>query len=215
MNDQSGWGNEYVIFRLPATTPDVVGYRIHNRTRVGRLVSWCLYGSADGTNWTVLDNHICSNWDDMEARAAATALTPDLDNAWYNGGAPYSLASYVAGGAAFGPGAVVSVATDATLDLVSVDQTLSHVSVDCAAGAGTITRFTPAANGVLELVNIDVAQVKDTYALPLSVGELAQKANLKNWTVKVNGEPVAGVRVTFKNGQLLVGPPEGLILVVQ
>ena len=215
MNDKSGWGNEYVIFRLPATTPDVVGYRIHNRSKIGRLVSWCLYGSADGTNWTVLDDHICSNWDDMDARAAATALTPALDNAWYNGGAPYSLAAYVTGGMVFGSGAVVSVATDATLDLVSVDQALSRISVDCAAGAGTITRFTPAANGVLELVNIDAAQLKNAYALPLSVGELAQRANLKSWTVKVNGEPVARVRVTFKNGQLLVGPPVGLILVIR
>ena len=118
-------------------------------------------------------------------------------------------------GRVFGENATVSVARGATLDLSDVGMELGRLSVDCAAGAGTILRFTPSVNGVLELVNANPSLLEEGYVLPLTVGDVAQAANLKTWTVTVDGVVQEGLRFCLRRGRLMVGPPPGFGLFVR
>lgn len=214
---QSGWGSEFIVLRLPDSTGDIVGYNFNNGIHGQRLVTWNLYGSVDGKVWTLLGNHLCANWNDMEERQKVTDETPNTDGAWYNDGVPYCFSAYSnATGRVFGENAVVSVAPDATLDLGGIGMELGHLAIDCAGGAGTILRFSPAENGMLELTNADVDQLKAGYVLPLAFGEIANAGRFKTWTVKVNGVVDNTLRIRREpDGCVKVMPKGGLILVVR
>lgn len=213
---QSGWGNEFIILRLPNAAGNLVGYNFNNGQPAFRLVTWNLYGSENGSDWTLLGCHSVTNWDDMADRQRATDETPDTKAAWYNGGVPYCFASLSnATGRAFGISAMVRVAEGATLDFSSVGMELGGLLIDCAAGAGTILRFTPADDGVIELMNADLSQLMAGYVLPMTFGEIAQPSRLKTWHVKVNGKLNDGFRVRQNaDGQVVVAPKTGLMIFV-
>ena len=98
--------------------------------------------------------------------------------------------------------AEVSVGSGATLDLASAEMSLSKLKVDLDSGAGTITRFTPAEGGTIELTS--ASRVASGRAIPLAVTEMASPANLKSWTVKVNGAVRSDLGVRWNGGVLRV-----------
>ena len=98
--------------------------------------------------------------------------------------------------------AEVSVADGATLDFASAEMTLSRLNVDLDANGGTITRCTPATNGVINLSA--TSPVASGRAIPLTVTEMASPNNLKSWTVRVNGVERADLGVRWSNGVLRV-----------
>lgn len=201
----SGWGNEFIVLRLPEAAGNVVGYNFNNGYRIGRLVTWSLYGSEDGSSWTLLDEHPCSDWNNLELRQAAIDATPNVDGAWYNDGIPYAFSSYATSdGLVFGAHARVSVAKGATLDLQSEKMVLDRLAVDCTAGAGTITRFTPAPNGILDLTVEDPKAVRNGFEVPLTVGTVADAKNFASWTVRVNGKENKNRRLAYENGKLVI-----------
>ena len=93
----------------------------------------------------------------------------------------------------------MTVDAGATLNLNDANATISKLRVDCAAGAGTINSFRPAAGGTLELVNVPEGVSLKSYVVPITVTDVQNAANLRSWTVTVNGAH-RGVKATYRDG---------------
>ena len=134
--------------------------------------SWLFQTSVDGGYWTTID-------------AQTGALTSDG-----YGSTPFVVKGFLADGAAgFDASANVKVASGATLDATGVagGQTLSHLTVDWTAGAGTVKGVTIAQNGVLDLVNVPAGARIGGKTIPVTLSDIANGANFGSWTVRVNG----------------------------
>ena len=92
----------------------------------------------------------------------------------------------------------------ATLNLNDADATIGALRVDCAAGAGTINSFRPAAGGTLELVNVPAEVTRlNGYEVPITVTDVQDAANLRSWVLTVNGER-RRVKATYRNGKIML-----------
>ena len=134
--------------------------------------AWEFQTSPDGTKWTTVDTQ-------------TGVLTSDG-----YGSTPFVIKGFLADGAAgFDSSVNVKVASGATLDATGVSggQTLSHLTVDWTAGAGTIKGVTIAQNGVLDLVNVPANARLGGQNIPVTLMDVANGANLSTWTVRVNG----------------------------
>jgi len=155
-------------------------------------------------NWDILDAH-------QEAAEAKTAGA----YAYYVS-SPYTSDFF--SDASFCPRGVVRVGTGAMLDLSAVKTTCQEVSgleVDCASGAGTITTFRPAANGVLSLVGgASVVFDGAKYLLPITVGSVLDAERLSAWTVKLDGKTMTDWRLMVDDqGRLFVKRKLGFVLI--
>ncbi|MBP5542543.1 MAG: hypothetical protein ILM98_00595 [Kiritimatiellae bacterium] len=151
--------------------------------------AWLFQTSVDGSNWQTVDTQ-----------------TGALTSGGY-GSTPFVIKGFLADGAAgFSPSANVKVASGATLDATGVagGQTLSHLTVDWAAGAGTIKGVTIAQNGVLDLVNVPAGTSFGGQTVPVTLSNVADGANFASWTVRVNG--AATEDVVSWNGSALRFP---------
>ena len=134
--------------------------------------AWLFQTSADGINWQTVDKQ-----------------TGAISSSGY-GSTPFVVKGFLADGAAgFDPSANVKVASGATLDASGVagGQSLEHLTVDWAAGAGTITGVTIAQNGVLDLVNVPANTRIAGKTIPVTLSGLSGTANFGTWTIRVNG----------------------------
>ena len=209
-------------FRMPAATPRVHGYNFIAGNDSGGArnpVTWTFEGSSDGVNWTVLDEQ--TNAATPSGNTKRNATTGEVTPVYFNGGVPYATAN--AGDPAaddafpFGPDAAVAVAADATLDFGSAKMTLTHLAVDAAACGGTLTRFTPAPDGVLDLTLDGSVRdfVGERGVTLLAVPEIAARRNLVSWRVRVNGVPDGRLAVRWSNGKLLLIWRPSAVLVVR
>jgi hypothetical protein len=175
-----------------------------------RPTQWSLSGSADGVNWTVLANN-ATNTDDVAAWTFLTNSTPDTARTEYS---LQLLDRLPAGSAAFAPfgNAELSVASGAALDFESAEMEIACLKVDMDAGGGSITRFTPAENGIIDLVSSSQIAVDDE--IPLTIGQVSSPMNFRSWTVKVNGVVREDLRIRWRNGRLYVSPIYGMTLIV-
>jgi len=191
--DASTW--ETVAFRLTSANAAKAsgGYLLSKPANADSCtpVSWTVEASADGESWTTMDTR--ENVD----RA-------DISASWWMNGGRLFLFNANAASWIFAPTGMVKVAADATLDLTEIpDANVSFkgLEIDMTAGAGTITHFAPAANGVLELVNADPAtvdangQLSTRVALPLTVTTVGDLSNLATWTVVVDGAVQGGAAI--------------------
>ena len=134
--------------------------------------AWLFQTSVDGVYWQTLDTQ-----------------TGALTSSGY-GSTPFVIKGFLADGAAgFATNANVKVASGATLDASGVagGQTLSYLTVDWTAGAGTIRGVTIAQNGVLDLVNVPVGARVGGKTVPVTLSDIANGVNFSSWTVRVNG----------------------------
>ncbi len=134
--------------------------------------AWLFQTSADGVNWQTVD-----------------VQTGAISSTGY-GSTPYLIKGFLADGAAgFDPAVNVKVASGATLDATGVagGQTLSHLTVDFTAGAGTIRGVTIAQNGVLDLVNVPTGAKLGGATIPVTLHQTTDAANFASWTLRVNG----------------------------
>ena len=190
-----------VVFRLAAdVTAPVVSYQLttaNDYTPARNPSVWTLESSADGENWTLLDG-----------RSPGEFVNPTATYADFNNGVPMALRS-----AATIPvelvtledGALLSVASGASLGPAETTFSTAGLRVDCADGAGTISRFAPRAGGRLELVGVSNGTDLAGYLVPVTIQSFADTANLKTWTVFVNGAPKGGLHVVADgNGLRLV-----------
>ena len=201
----------YLVFRIPNGSPDVAAFTFATDLIPSRRpTQWRLQGSADGVNWTTLANN-ATNTDDVATWMFLTNSTPDTARTEYRLALLDRLPAGSANYAPFG-GAEVSVASGATLDFDSAELKISRLKVDLDAGGGTITRFTPAANGVVDIVSS--SPVSGEVVLPLTISQVASRMNFRTWTVKVNGEVRDGMNIRWQNGSLCLGA-SGTVLYVR
>ena len=142
-------GSNVIVFRMPADTADVMVFAFTTSSVPQRRPCfWKLEGCFDGTIWTMLASNASGvSKQDMIDSTPTTAYTE------YNGGVPYLLTN-VAWTAGASLAAKVSVAAGAALEFESEQLEIAALEVDMAAGAGTITRFTPVEDGALYLTNL-------------------------------------------------------------
>lgn len=205
-----------LVFRVPDDTQPAVGFTFTTpASPLRRPTQWKLWGSENGTDWVMLANNI-TNTNDAAAWTYLTNSTPDVARTEYNGGLPYFLNDLAipADYAPFGTSTVVAVSKDATLDLEKATMTLSRLEVDGTTGSGSITRFTPAADGALYLVNVPVGRNLVGFELPIAIGEIGDDANFRTWKVHVNGVERSDCRVRWRNGRLIL-LTKGFLIVVR
>lgn len=206
---ESSWRT--FTFRLPAGAGPVFGYQMSGsqNTNLGKPTAWTVEASDDGVTWTRVDR-----------RSDETG--PAASRAYRNDGVPYTCAENAANWT-FRPEGTVEVKFGATLDLGQIPTAniaVSALRVDLTAGAGAITKFVPAANGSVFLVNVPQTlltpdgELAHRAILPLTLGEISSPEALSTWKVFVNGrETSSTVRVV--NGQLVASGTNGLILLVK
>lgn len=196
VNESSTW--LVVTMRLWDDAPDVYsyGFATANDTANRDPNAWLLEASTDGgTTWTKLDERSGYNmttkrqvWDTYCMPFAELARSEE-----------WNVSN-------------VCVAAGATLNVGDARVTIGGLTVDCAAGGGTIDRFNAAETGVINLVNSRGLSASG-YALPISFGEIANAANLANWSVRANGRE-RQCRVTCEDGSVTIYGP-GLMVIVE
>ena len=164
----------WVAFRMAAGNNRVQSYLPvkSNMTWHWHPSAWKFETSVDGASWQTVD-----------------VQTDAISSSGY-GSTPFVIKGFLADNAAgFDSSANVKVASGATLDATGVSggQTLSHLTVDWTAGAGTIKGVTIAQNGVLDLVNVPANARLGGQNIPVTLSGVANGANLSTWTVRVNG----------------------------
>lgn len=228
-----------MTFRLKDSAPPVAGYsvcRTHWSPCVG---AWILSSSATGEDgtWTVRDEHVVQ-WANTTGMYSADAdriseyphcddNDPDgnaqkITEKWYNNRVIYRLTQGASDAESL-ENVRVSVASGAKFDTSYINNAVlsfKELTVDLTAGAGTITKFRPAENGVLYLKNPRAADLRDgslvaRVTLPLTVGEIVDAANLASWKVYVDGVLSSESVLLAKDGQLVVKTPTGLMLFVR
>ncbi|MBR4611988.1 MAG: hypothetical protein IKO40_04655, partial [Kiritimatiellae bacterium] len=170
----NGASSQWVAFRMPEGNNRVQSYLLVKSyiTWYWHPSAWLFQTSVDGGYWTTVD-----------------VQTGAISSSGY-GSTPFVIKGFLADGAAgFDSSANVKVASSATLDATGVSggQTLSHLTVDWTAGAGTIKGVTIAQNGVLDLVNVPANARLGGQNIPVTLTDVANGANLSTWTVRVNG----------------------------
>lgn len=231
VDDPDSWAQ--IVWRLPADVPEAAGYGMCRTAWSYAPYRWKVESSADGRTWTLRDEHQ-AYWNPAATNVAVAptvdiacslgdfpAVPSSLKNTagcglWYNQGKPYRF-TQGATAAERVKDVKVSVAQGATLDtdyLLDEAFSVAELTVDFTAGAGTITKFSPAANGVLRLTNVGSAAAVRKYEVPIVLGSLVNAANLASWTVVVDGKTV-DAKVLFEDGKLYVKNIVGLLLLVR
>ena len=205
-----------VTFRI---APDaIVGFS--QRASWGGAATWprvfTLETSADGVAWTT-------------ALAADNCLWTG-DAAWYLGDAtggspnrtycpyPLPIGGYDAPCAAgFAAGAEVRVDKGATLDLsngaTAAARAVSSLTVDAAAGGGTVRGLAVPETGTLRLLNVASDADLVDYTVPLALPDATATANFARWTLVVNGS-VSERRLAWRAGALCI-PARGTVIMVR
>ena len=185
----------YVTMRLADDALPVNGYLFvtaNDSLSTRSPTDWMVEGSVDGETWTTLD-------------ARADIAQPYCLYTAMNAGRPFAFSSLAAQGRASLPvESVVTVEAGATLNLNDANATIGKLRVDCVAGAGTVNSFRPAAGGTLELVNVPAEVTRFSgYEVPITVTDVQDAANLRSWTVTVNGVRRAA-KVTYRDGKIML-----------
>lgn len=182
---------------------------------------WTVESSADGVNWTVRDDHT-ARWQATAGMSAAEhhALSEyPMDNAgeqaYFNAGVPWRF-THAGSLSASLLNVKIAVAANAVLDASYVaDEALSvaELSIDLTTGAGRVTKFRPAANGVLRLSNLPNGKtLKDFRKLPIAIDSFVGVSELSTWRVFLDGTELNDVSVREKDGLLCLAIESGLLI---
>ncbi len=227
--DASSWLS--IVCRLTNATPAIASYDLGYTYGTGTggwgacrvPTAYAIEGSVDGLEWeTVAAN------DAVEVRAAAGWLSDG--HGFYHDDEEYGHRSVTGNGDCFAlrgapetPPPYLSnisgllVSGGATVRAVGAKVALPEgirVTLDAADSSGaTVDGLEFPETGTLDVLNYDRSQGR--VSLPVSFAGSATYANLRNWTVCVNGVARQDVRVRASNGSLKIVPLGGTMLVIR
>lgn len=201
-DDETTWIS--VTMRLKDSAAAATGYnlvRAVNSGVCGIPMQWTVSSSADGVNWTERDVRSVPKG---EITGSQSYSNDGVNYLFREGKESW----------AFAPSGTVTVVAGATLDLGEVPAeniAIRRIEVDLAVGAGSITKFVPAANGEIRLVNVtgELGRWTELH----DVGSVVDEGNLKSWTVSVNGVVNRDYEVRVRNGKLCVHRLKGFVLI--
>lgn len=205
-SDPATW--QQVAFRIYWWNPaiKIMGYNFTKglyQENAGLPMTWTLEATTNGTDWVVLDERA-----DVTPRAGENWRSKwwyiEGTDFEYNGSRDFALLG-IGPERGIGSAASVRVDADAIIDLEGLadsERTISALEIDMAVGGGHITTFAPAANGVLDIVNLS-GTLGESTDLGLTFDSIVDAANLNTWTVRVNGI-AKPKRVAARNGKLVV-----------
>jgi autotransporter-associated beta strand protein len=193
-NSMDGAVEKYRVFtlRLPDNAAPVCGYNFvtANDFPSGRSpAAWIVEGSDDGETWTLLDERT----DVEQPFSVYTSI---------NHGKPYAFTQKIEKGEIPGDSFVI-VDGGATLRLDDPNATIGALRIDCAAGAGAIEWFHPAARGKIELINVSDDFLCSNYIVPIDIKGVKNITNLNTWVVTINGK-LSNVRARYRNGSIIL-----------
>ena len=182
--DNSKWRS--VVIRLPNDAARVASYSFttaNDNTPNRNPTTWKLEASSDGIAWRTIDVR-------TDAGATPTETKTESDKfqvSWH----PPSSSS--ASDPAFAAGSTVAVASGARLILDDDGASAIYgLSIDAAAGAGTIVNFKAAASGVIYLTNVTNPSSLARSGVDLITFENCPvRPSFAGWTVYVNGQPTS------------------------
>ncbi len=191
-----------LVMRLPDDSPEIRSYDFSSGASayINRWpLKFSLEGSADGQNWTMLDDH--TDYD-------ATSMTNGHAHCWYSDMQPVGSSETRTGFAIAGDASSantaqacassISVGANGTL-AGSHGAVLSRLSID-AADAGKIKGFAFAENGSLAVTG---TIVPGGMAL-LEFENVKGLENLSQWTLTVNGRTGRGYSARAVDGRLVI-----------
>lgn len=184
-----------IVMRLADTAAPVRSYLFAtaNDHQERDPSDWTLEASADGTSWTTVDT-----------RTGVSASSTRDSYSAYNDGVPYKLSSYEPlNGAVLALGTTVKVDPGASLSFAAAPTPVSSLAVD-GGGAGSIDTLTVAPNGALHLTGVPRAALSG-YSVPLTIGQIAQRENLRSWTVYLDGVAQRNAKILVQGSTLYIG----------
>ena len=201
--------------RLKAAAKPVTGYNFMAVLANDYATSWTVEASDDGVEWTTVETRndvVHKNpqgyyFYDGEAAYVAAGNSPVQVR-----GKPIEFFHFTGyrndGLSTLTDLLSVQVDQDATLDLraFSDGQPISRIAIDLSAGGGTVYGGMVAANGTLALTNVAASGFNLSDALPLTLDGLGDTANLRTWSVVIDGAP-SKYKIMCSNGQLALVPP--------
>ncbi len=183
-----------IVMRLADTAAPVCSYLFAsaNDHEERDPSDWTLEASADGTSWATVDMRT----------GVTTSSTRKSYNA-YNDGVPYTVSSAPLNGAVLALGTTVKVDPGASLSFAAAPTPVSSLAVD-GGGAGAIDTLTVAPNGALHLTGVPRAALSG-YIVPLTIGQIAQRENLRSWTVYLDGVVQRNAKLLVQGSTLYIG----------
>ena len=213
LDSQNSWVTLTIRLRDGATSP-LVGYSLLQDWTQDKLTVWEVQASVDGTTWRTVDERTKR---DIYSREATSSSDPEKEGyGWFNNGEPFGWRSLAADNA-FNCAGTVRVDDGGILDLSCVPDaniSIKSLTVDVPSGGGTIVKFRPAEDGVLNITGL-VGELPNRYALPLTLSNVSNIDNLKTWKVAVDGVVARKVEVLYSDGALIAHAINGFVIVVR
>lgn len=198
-SDSSSW--HVITVRMKDDAPKISGYQfVSNWDYIGYPVCWSVEMSDDGETWTTLDEKVdyyCRAYNNVPQSGGEGYQYWNMPGPqgekipffWTTNIAPGSVSFAL-------NGAKLRVDRGGVLDVSQTGAAaeVSRLEVDAQLGGGRISSFKPAANGVLDIVNVQESG-KLTAAerkVPFAFGEIVNPENLATWTVLSGGVEVEG-----------------------
>ena len=185
------------------------GDRIPGTSTNSLPTSFKLEGSPDGASWTELSRR-------------EHVVTPATKSTWYSDGTTFSasvaptgfeISKATTAGFSVESAASVSVAAGATLRAVGDAGEIARLSVDAAAGAGTLDGFELAEEGTLSIAG-EPADAQ-SYEISLSLANCTTASRLSGWAIMVDGVDLTSKRVvSVADGKITVSR-RGLLMIVR
>ena len=212
LGDSSTWITLTIHLRSDASLP-LVGYSFHTDWMVDRLTVWEVQASADGISWRTVDQRTKA---DVYTFSTKNGNPDNEGYGYFNGGEPFAWRSAAAGNA-FNCEGSVQVDEGGVLDLSAVpdaDISIKGLTVDASSGGGTIVKFRPAANGILNITGL-VGDPPPNYRAAVKIVDAVDEANLGSWRAAIDGEVVRASTVSLADGILTAHLTSGILIIVR